>query len=309
MLSYRKLVVGHPFRFQIRVLRREHIHFADIGTPETFGYRCFQCISIHRTVGNTGLGNPFAAEGAVVLVTYTGIETHLIEQLLLHDDVSGSLAYGFVHQLLIRTNNTVVPCMSAPVLIVDTHREEIARKQAERLVQKHPVVMVVRTEKISPVHCTGCHRQSVVYLVVAPVVECTDGTAGITESVFQRKGGGSTQNIHRIVADRCGNLTGVLVFVFSQTHIAGRFEAVVYGIAQFGEAVGDLEFRIGTMTIGTVVVKGYKAAEPAHVVAVVYHVLLGIVRAIHHPGLGRTSLLMLPAGDDVYHPSHSIGSV
>ena len=97
LLSYRKLVVGHPFRFQIRVLRGEHIHFADIGTPEAFGYRCFQCISIHRTVGYAGLGNPFASEGAVVFVPYSGIETHLIEQLLLHDDVSGSLTYGFVH--------------------------------------------------------------------------------------------------------------------------------------------------------------------------------------------------------------------
>ena len=80
-------------------------------------------------------------------------------------------------------------------------------------------------------------------------------------------------------------------------------------IAQVRETVGDVELGVRTVAIGTVVVEGDKAAEVADIVAVVHHVFLGIVRAIHDTGLRAASFLLMMAGDDVDHPSHRVRAI
>ena len=73
------LVVHHALRFQIWVLRREHVHLPYIRAPEAFRQRSLYHVSLERTYREAGLRNPLATEDAVMLITNPGVQAYLVK--------------------------------------------------------------------------------------------------------------------------------------------------------------------------------------------------------------------------------------
>ena len=66
-----------------------------------------------------------------MFVTDSGIDTEFLEEVLLHDDISSRLIHTLVYDFLLAAIVFVIPRMTAPVLVVDSHREIVPREEAE----------------------------------------------------------------------------------------------------------------------------------------------------------------------------------
>ena len=109
-----------------------------------------------------------------MLITNPGVQAYLVKQILLHDNVSGYLVHGLIHQLILVTIDTILPCVTTPVLIIDADRKTIPFHQAERLIKQETRIMIVRIKQIRirrPARIIP-----IINLMMAPVVESTKGT-------------------------------------------------------------------------------------------------------------------------------------
>ena len=83
----------------------------------------------------------------------------------------------------------------------------------------------------------------------------------------------------------------------------------IYLISQVGKTVGDMEFGVRPMPVGTVVVDRYKTTEVSYIIAIIQHIFLSVIRAIHDTGLCTAAFPLMVAGNNIHHPSHRIRAI
>ncbi|HJF43137.1 MAG TPA: caleosin family protein [Coprobacter fastidiosus] len=80
-------------------------------------------------------------------------------------------------------------------------------------------------------------------------------------------------------------------------------------ITDFYKSVRNIKFRIITMSVRTIMIQGNKTIKFSRPHAIIDHVFLGIIRAVHRSRMGSDSLFMLTSGDYIHNPSHCIRSI
>ena len=100
-LRERKLVTHQSFRFQVRVLGREHVHLPYRRVAETFACHCFDFSVLGQVERKPALRNPFPARPAVVVEADAGIERKPFPKILPEVYVSPNLVQMMVGARLV----------------------------------------------------------------------------------------------------------------------------------------------------------------------------------------------------------------
>ena len=133
-LGKRKLIIPKFLRFQIRILRRKHIHFTNGRITESLTCHCFDFCILRKMESQPHLRNELCTRLRMIIYSCSGIQRKPCSNILTKIYITCYFIQRLIRRSFTMPIKELVPCLTAKVKIISSYSQSVALEKLYALI-------------------------------------------------------------------------------------------------------------------------------------------------------------------------------